>query len=66
MKNYNYSDIIWTCFVHSAKNMHIILGIQVKYCTTIAETATPFNAEKVQQFMFHLGRKRIVVHNLCL
>ena len=26
--------------------MHIILGIWVKYCTTIAETATPFNAEK--------------------
>ena len=46
--------------------MHIILGIRVKYCTTIMETETPFNAEKVQQFMFHLGRKRIVVCNLCL
>ena len=46
--------------------MHIILGIWVKYCTTIAETATPFNTEKVQQFMFHLGRKKIVVRNLFL
>ena len=46
--------------------MHIILGIWVKYCTTITETETAFNPEKVQQFMFHLGRKRIVVCTLCL
>ena len=26
--------------------MHIILGIRVKYCTTIAETATPIQRRK--------------------
>ena len=32
------------------KNIHIILGIRVKYCTTIAETATLFSTEKVQHY----------------
>ena len=53
------------CSNHGFDRMYSVLFLftdfKIKYCTVILETTTELNQDLVQQLMYNLGRRRIVV-----